>query len=538
ENVELFTKPPEQEQQVPALMGGRQGASRQDGSPAQRRYRVNLLVDNSRAEGAPVVFEDQPTFPYLVGRIEHQAQLGALITDFSLIRAGSLHHANGGYLVLDALKLLTQPYAWEGLKLALKSGEIRIRSLAEAFSLLSTVSVDPEPIPLRIKVVLLGGRELYYLLQALDPEFDELFKVAADFEDQTERNPENAQRFARLLGGVARRENLKPLDRAAVARVLEHSSRQAGDTQKLSARLRQMEDIVREAHYWTDRDGRQTISAADVQRAVDAQMRRSSRIRDRMQEAIIRNTVLIDTEGARIGQVNGLAVAQLGEASFGWPNRITARVSLGGGEVVDIEREVEMGGPIHSKGVLILSGFLRSHFVDDHPLSLAASLVFEQSYGGVEGDSASAAELCALLSAVARIPIRQSLAITGSVNQYGDIQPIGGVNEKVEGFFDICRQRGLDGRHGVVIPGSNVKHLMLNQDVRNAVREGKFQVYPVVSVDDCLTLLTGTEAGTRDERGEFPPGTVNARIRARLLEFADERRRYAIPQKTEDAPDD
>jgi lon-related putative ATP-dependent protease len=531
DNVKLFTRATEQKQQMQDLIGGHQGEQRHDDSPAGQRYRINVLIDNSKAEGAPVVFEDQPTLPYLVGRIEHQAQLGALVTDFSLIRGGSLHQANGGYLVLDALKLLVQPYAWEGLKLALKSREIRIRSLAEAFSLLSTVSLDPEPIPLHVKVVLLGGRELYYLLQTLDPEFDDLFKVAADFEDQIERNQDNAHRFARLLGDLARRENLRPLDRGAVARALEESSRHAGDTEKLSARIRHVEDLIREAHFWTLRDGRETISARDIQHAIDAQTRRASRIRDRVQEAILRDTLLIDTEGSRIGQVNGLAVAQLGDTSFGWPNRISARVSLGGGEVVDIEREVEMGGPIHSKGVLILSGFLRSHYVDTRPLSLAASLVFEQSYGGVEGDSASAAELCALLSAVARVPIRQGLAITGSVNQYGEIQAIGGVNEKVEGFFDICRQRGLDGRQGVVIPASNVKHLMLKQEVRDAVREGRFHIYPAVTIDDCLGLLTGKPAGVKDDGGDFPPGTVNQMIRERLLEFADERRRYVMGPK-------
>jgi lon-related putative ATP-dependent protease len=538
ENVELFTKAPEQEQQLAGLIGARQGSQRQDASPAEQRYGINVLIDNRETEGAPVIFEDQPTFPYLVGRIEHQAQLGALVTDFSLIRGGSLHQANGGYLVLDARKLLTQPYAWDGLKLALKSREIRIRSLAEAFSLLSTVSLDPEPIPLRVKVVLLGGRELYYLLQSLDPEFDDLFKVAADFEDQMDRNQDNAERFARLLGSLARRENLKPLDRSAVARALEQSSRDAGDAEKLSGRVRHVHDLVREAHYWAERDRRPTICAADIQRAIDAQIRRASRIRDRVQEAILRDTLLIATEGQRIGQVNGLAVAQLGEASFGWPNRITARVALGGGEVVDIEREAKMSGPIHSKGVLILSGFLRSHYVEDRPLSLAASLVFEQSYGGVEGDSASAAELCALLSALARVPIRQNLAITGSVNQYGDIQAIGGVNEKIEGFFDICRHRGLNGEQGVLIPASNVKHLMLNQAVRDAAREGQFHIYPTVTIDDCLELLTGKPAGARDEHGNFPPATVNHEIRARLLAFADERRRYAMGPSTTGESDD
>ena len=538
DNVELFTKAPDQEQQIARLIGGRQGTQRQDASPAEQRYGINVLIDNRKTEGAPVIFEDQPTFPYLVGRIEHQAQLGALVTDFSLIRGGSLHQANGGYLVLDALKLLTQPYAWDGLKLALKSREIRIRSLAEAFSLLSTVSLDPEPIPLRVKVVLLGGRELYYLLQALDPEFDDLFKVAADFEDQMDRNQDNAERFARLLGSLARRENLKPLDRGAVARTLEQSSRDAGDAEKLSGRIRHVHDLIREAHYWAARERRPTICADDIQRAIDAQIRRASRIRDRVQEAILRDTLLIATEGQRIGQVNGLAVAQLGETSFGWPNRISARVALGGGEVVDIEREAKMSGPIHSKGVLILSGFLRSHYAEDRPLSLAASLVFEQSYGGVEGDSASAAELCALLSALARVPIRQNLAITGSVNQYGDIQAIGGVNEKIEGLFDICRHRGLNGEQGVLIPASNTKHLMLNQAVRDAVRAGQFHIYPTVTIDDCLELLTGKPAGARDEQGNFPPATVNHAIRARLLAFADERRRYAMGPRTTGESDD
>ena len=340
------------------------------------------------------------------------------------------------------------------------------------------------------------------------------------------------------LGGHDRQKVKHPEPRTQLARALEQSSRDAGDAEKLSGRVRHVQDLVREANYWAKRDDRQTICAEDIQRAIDARIRRASRIRDRVQEAILRDTLLIDTEGQRIGQVNGLAVAQLGETSFGWPNRISARVALGGGEVVDIEREAKMGGPIHSKGVLILSGFLRAHYVDDRPLSLAASLVFEQSYGGVEGDSASAAELCALLSALARVPIRQSMAITGSVNQYGEIQAIGGVNEKIEGFFDICRRRGLNGQHGVLIPASNVKHLMLNQEVRDAVGEGAFHIYPTVTIDECLELLTGKPAGTRDEQGDFPPATVNCEIRERLLAFADERRRYAMGPKTPGASDD
>lgn len=537
DNIDQFRTPPEQQQQqqlvqrMAAMPGG--GG---DTSAIERRYSVNLLVDNSEAEGAPVVFEDHPAYTYLVGRIEHLSQMGALLTDFTLIRPGALHRANGGYLVLDVRKVLMEPFAWEALKQALKSRRIRIESLGQAYSLVSTVSLEPEPVPLQVKVVLIGERLLYYLLQALDPEFSELFKVGADFDDQMERTPENHRLLAQLLGTIASRENLKALHRDAVARVVEESARYAGDSQRLSTQVRQAADIVREASYWASQNGNDVVRAGDVQRAIDSRIRRASRIRERMQEEIQRGTILIDTEGARIGQINGLAIAQIGDFAFARPSRITARLSLGAGKVIDIEREVELGGPLHSKGVLILSGFLASHYVADRPLSLAATLVFEQSYGGIEGDSASSAELYALLSALAEVPIKQSFAVTGSVNQYGEVQAIGAVNEKIEGFFETCEARGLTGGQGVLIPVSNVQHLMLRQNVIDAVESGRFQIYPVRTIDQGMEILTGLPAGERDERGEFPDGTLNHRIRARLIEFAEKRQAFALEARKEQTP--
>lgn len=536
EHVDLFRTTPEQKNQMlmSLLEGQSQGGSTQR-SAVMQRYGINLLIDHNDKNAAPVVFEDHPTFSNLIGRVEHQARMGVLTTDFHMIRAGALHRANGGYLVLDVRKVLMQPLSWEGLKQALKSQQIKIRSLGEDLSLISTASLDPEPIPLRVKVVLLGERIFYYLLQKHDPEFQELFKVAADFEDDFDRNEQNSRLFAHLIAGFVSHDKLRPLDKFAVARLLEESSRHAGDSEKLSGQVRYATDIVREAHYWAGKSGKDVIGNDEIQSAIDARIRRLSRIRDRMQEEILRDTILIATQGSCCGQVNGLSVLQLGEYAFGRPSRITARVSLGSGKVVDIEREVELGGPIHSKGVLILSGFLVSRYLPDQPLSLHASLVFEQSYGGVEGDSASAAELCALLSALAETPIDQGVAITGSVNQFGQIQPIGGVNEKIEGFFDICNQRGLTGEQGVLIPSSNVKHLMLRRDVIDAVEEGRFYIYPVDVIDQCLELLTGTAAGALSSEGEFPDGSVNGRVRARLIDMAKKRRAFADSEKQEKA---
>jgi len=497
-----------------------------------RRYAINLLVDRSESEGAPVVIEDKPSFAELIGKIEYEAEFGSLVTNFNLIRAGALHRANGGYLVLDAAKVLSLPLAWEGLKRAIKSRQLQVRSLGEDIGLVSTVSLEPQPIPLDLKVILIGERVHYYLLDHYDPEFSELFKVAADFEDRVDRNQQNVESRARMLATVVRQENLKHLDRSGVARLVEESARRAGDNEWLSADIRQSTDILREAHYWAGRNGNTLISATEVQQAIDARIHRASRYRDQMQDGILRNTLMIDTSGASIGQVNGLAVMQLGGFAFGRPQRITATVSLGSGKVIDIEREVELGGPLHSKGVLILTGFLNSHYVTDRPLSLSASLVFEQSYGGVDGDSASAAELCVLASALAEVPIRQSLAITGSLNQHGRIQAIGGVNEKIEGFFDICSKRGLSGDQGVLIPEANVRHLMLRADVIEAVERGQFHVYPVDHVDQCLEILTGIPAGECDEKGEFPDGSVNHKIRERLLGFANQLQSFSNAGKT------
>ncbi|MDT8404727.1 ATP-binding protein [Sulfuriflexus sp.] len=504
-------------------------------SEIAHRYSVNLIIDHKDDTVAPVIFEDHPTYPYLVGQIEHIEKLGALTTDFTLIRSGALHKANGGYLVIDVRKILMQPFAWDGLKRALKSREIDIKSIAQAYSLVSTVSLEPEPIPLDVKVVLIGDRILYYLLQEYDQEFLEHFKVAADFEDDMERSDVNIQQLARLIASVARKEELKPLDRAGIARVIEESSRHADDAQMLSTQMRRVTDIVREAHYWASRNGGEVIGAVEVQSAIDGQRRRMSRIRDRLLRETLRNTILIDTEGKVIGQVNGLSVLQHGDFAFGRPTRITTRLSLGSGKVIDIEREVELGGPIHSKGVLILSNFLASHYVTDRPLSLSASLVFEQSYGPIEGDSASAAELCALLSSLAMAPINQSVAITGSVNQHGQIQAIGGVNQKIEGFFDLCQARGLSGEQGVVIPASNLKHLMLRQEVVDAVADKQFNVYAVSNIDECMQILTGLETGERDQQGNFPKGSLNYRITARLIEFAENRQEFASKKKPEDA---
>ncbi|HEY5645592.1 MAG TPA: ATP-binding protein [Pseudomonadales bacterium] len=510
------------EESVPMLAGMLMGEKEQS-APFMNRYQVNVLIDNSRVTGAPVVLLDNPTFANIVGTVEHQVQLGALVTDFTMIRAGALHEANGGYLIIDTRKLLMQPYAWEGLKRMLRSREIHIESLGQALSLMSTVTLEPERIPLDAKVVLVGDRYLYYLLCQYDEEFNELFKVAADFEDQMDRGPEDTRRFAGFLASFARREGTLPLDAGAVGRLVEHASRMVDDSEKLSTRFGRMADIVREADFRAREAGNGTITAADVQGTIDAREYRHARIRERLLENTLRGTLMVSTRGTAVGQINGLSVMQLGDHAFGHPTRITARVRMGKGQVVDIEREVDLGGPIHSKGVMILSGYLAGRYCQDRPLTLQASLVFEQSYGGVEGDSASAAELFALLSALSGVPLKQSLAITGSINQLGRIQPIGGVNEKIEGFFDLCsgQDGGLTGDQGVVIPTANVRHLCLKREVVEAAAAGRFHVYAIDTADQGLSVLTGLEAGELDEAGNYPAGTVNQLIETRLASMAD-----------------
>ncbi|HIP52734.1 MAG TPA: ATP-binding protein [Chromatiales bacterium] len=517
ENVELFRLPEEVEPSSPEVRD----------NPAYSRYRVNVLVDNSVTRGMPIVYEDNPSYLNLVGRVEHIARLGALVTDFTLIRPGAMHKANGGFLILDVERILTQPFAWEALKRVIKSREIRIEPMERLMSLITTLSLDPEPIPIDFKIVLVGSRELYYLLKTYDPDFDQLFKIAADFTEEYPRSPENDLRFARLAATLQQREALHPISRAGLERIVEHSARQAGDAERVLPHIGALLDLMREAERFATRDDSAMIDSTHVQAAIEARQQRLSQVRERLHDEVLRGDILIDTEGRQLGRINGLTVFELGDFRFGHPTRISATARIGTGEVVDIEREVELGGPIHAKGVYILSAYLARRYAKHHPLSLAATLVFEQTYSWVEGDSASMAELCALLSALADVPLRQQLAITGSVNQHGEAQVIGGVNEKIEGFFDICKARGLTGEQGVIIPEANIKHLMLRHDVVQASTAGQFNIYAVEHVEQAMELLTGLPAGVADAKGAYPAGSINALVQARLAAWFELRQRYS-----------
>ena len=495
------------------------------------RYEVNVLVEREGdIEQVPIVHELHPTLANLTGRVEYLARQGALVTNFRMIKAGAIHRANGGYLLVDARNLLMEPFSWFALKRAVKRGEIVIEDANRLLGFTSTVTLEPDPVPLDLKVVLFGDRMLYYLLCAYDPEIAELFKVLADFEDEFTRSSENEVALAHVIARIARDNQIKPLDRRAVCLVVEHAARIASHSGKLSLLIDRIRDLIIEADYQASTEARAEIGRADVERALDQQVRRASRFRDLSLEAVLQEVSLINTAGKRLGQVNGLSVIELGGVSFGRPSRITCRIRPGSGHVVDIEREAKLGGPLHSKGVLILSGFLAGRYALDAPMSLSASLVFEQSYGGVEGDSASSAELYALLSALSNFPIRQDVAVTGSVNQHGEIQAIGGVNEKIEGFFDLCKARGLTGTQGVAIPKANVQHLMLRQEVVNACAEGRFAIYPVTTIDEGIALLTGVSAGDRADDGCFPAGSINAAVEERLRHFASVLQRYGSKQ--------
>ena len=503
-----------QEGSMPAILGS-----------SFRRYETNLIVDNSGAAGAPVVHEGKPSLAELVGRVEHLAQMGALVTDFTLIKPGALHRANGGYLLLDSRALLMQPFAWDALKRALWNREVRIESASDMYSLASTISLDPEPIPLQTKVVLFGEPMTYYMLSSLDPDFQGLFKAAAEMEDVVDWNAQSETAFARQIAAICRQEEISHLDPTGVAAIMEQAARQADDAEKLSIRIGKISDLLRESDYWARKAGADLIAAAHVEQAVAARHERAGRIREKSQEAILRDIILVDTDGDKVGQINGLSVLSIGDYSFGRPSRISASIGIGAGRVLDIEREVELGGPLHSKGVLILSGFLRERFGGERPLALTASLVFEQSYGGVDGDSASSAELYCLLSALADAPIKQGFAVTGSVNQHGAVQAIGGVNEKIEGFFDICDRRGLTGEQGVLIPVANVKHLMLRHDVVEAVDAGKFHIHAIDTIDRGIEILTGIPAGAPDDEGNYPDDSINGRVARRLDRFITARKR-------------
>ena len=495
--------------------------------PDFEHYRVNLLVDNSATKGAPVIFESNPIYPNLLGRVEYQARLGALVTNFRMIKGGALHRANGGYLIVNARDILTKPMAWEGLKRALKDQEIRIESMYESLGAISTRSLDPEPIPLNVKVVVTSDPMVYYLLYNLDEDLHELFKVKADFSIQTDWTEDTLQQYARFIGTICKEENLMAFAPSGVARIIEQSSRMVSHQKKLATTFRDVMDLIRQSSYWAGKNGNKFVQGEDVKKAVDEQIYRSNQLEERLQEMIDEGTILIDTEGEIVGQVNGIAVLPLGDYSFGKPSRITARTSAGRTGVINIERETELGGRIHNKGVLILTGYLSGRYAQEIPLTFSASITFEQSYEEVEGDSAACAELYALLSSLSGYPIRQDLAVTGSVNQVGQVQAIGGVNEKIEGFFDVCKLKGLTGNQGVVIPQSNVKNLMLREDVVAAVHDGKFHVYPVSTIDEGIGLLTGIDAGEQNTLGKYPERTLNFAVQTRLQDFAEKIRLFS-----------
>jgi len=492
-------------------------------SPADR-YRLNVIVDNQGLQNAPVVVETNPTYANLIGRVEMRAEFGTLVTDYRHIKAGALHRANGGYLVLDARVLLRQPLAWEALKQALRNARVRMEEAGILPGVLVAATLTPEPIPLDVKVVLIGDPATYYLLYAYDEQFEKLFKVRADFAVEMNWTADNEAKILQFIRNRCEEEHLLHFDISAVGKVIEYSARLVENQRKLTTRFAHVNDVVREASFWAQRAGKKLVTADDVSKAIDERIFRSNQLEERVQELIADGTLMVDTTGAVVGQVNGLAVLALGDYAFGRPNRITAQTFQGRAGVINIEREAKLSGRIHDKGVLILSGFLGGRYAQDKPLGLSASIAFEQSYEGVEGDSASSTELYALLSSLSGLPIKQSIAVTGSVNQHGEIQAIGGATLKIEGFFDICRTRpgGLTGDQGMIIPEANVHNLMLREDVLQAVAEGKFRIYPVRTVNEGIAILTGAPAGERGADGQYSPDSVNGRVDARLRTIAEE----------------
>jgi len=500
---------------------------------AFRKYRVNVVVDNSQQKGAPVIVEYNPTYNNLIGRIEKEMQMGVLTTDFTIIRAGSILRANGGFLVLPVEDVLRNLYSYDGIKRTLRSGKIYIEEMSERLGFMTVKTLRPEAIEVDLKVVLVGSPLIYYLLQAYDEDFKELFKVKADFDTSMDINEINIRDFMSFISTYCHREELKHLDSAAIVRFLEHAVRVAGDQNKLSIKFGLLSDVIREADFYAQQDDATLIKEEHIQKALDEKIYRANLIQTKIQEMIERDTLLIDTKDQKVGQVNGLTVIDLGDYHFGKPTRITATVSPGQEGIMDIEREVKLGGPIHSKGVLILSGYLTKKYQNNRPLSLSAKLVFEQSYQGVEGDSASSAELYALLSALSNIPLRQEIAVTGSVNQNGEIQAIGGVNEKIEGFFDICNAKGLTGNQGVIIPNSNRKNLMLQERVITAVEQEKFHIWGINTIDEGINILTQVPAGEREADGTYPQDSVNERVSVCLQNFESVMQKLANIRKTE-----
>ncbi len=520
ENLDRF-RAEEAERQLPEPMAA---SARRSGEQFFGRYQPNLLVSHPDGDGAPVVFETNPTHYNLFGRIDYEASFGAVTTDHRRIRPGAVHRANGGYLVLDAVRVLSQPLVWEKLKETLRARRIAIENFGAQLTLFPTATLEPEPIPLDLKVVLIGSTEVYSLLYRLDEDVRKLFKVRADFDVEMPWEEEQAGHYAAFVAQRVREEGLLEFDRAAVARVIEHGGRLRESQEHLTARFQEIAELVAEASHWAAVAEREAVGAEDVERAVEERVFRSNRIEEKVREEIAAGTLMVDLGGERTGQVNGISVAALGDYEFGRPSRITATTAIGTGEVLNIDRETELSGPIHDKGFLILSGYLRERYGGERPLSLAASLVFEQSYGLVEGDSASAAELFALLSSLAAAPLRQGVAVTGSVDQHGRIQAIGGVNAKVEGFFAVCREAGLDGEQGVLIPAANRRHLMLRREVVEAVREGSFNIWAIEDADQGIELLSGRPAGRRLEDGAYEEGSIHRLVDERLTAFAAARR--------------
>ena len=485
------------------------------------QYLPNILVDAKHdGSGAPVIYEPHPIYQNLFGRIEYISDQGALVTNYRRICPGSLHRANGGYLILDAEKILTYPFVWEGLKRALKAGRIEIESPYSELGI-NTMTLKPEVIPLNVKVILVGSRDIYYLLEELDSEFNEMFRVLADFDDHIKRTPDNITQFMQLMLQQAHDAGLKPLTLAALLRLIEHSCRLAENQSHLSAHVNNCLEIIAEANLLGSQNGAIRIDKAEIELALTAREQRNGRIAEAILEEMLEGTILIDTAGEAIGKVNGLTVMDIGGSSFGAPARITTTVHPGSRGIVDIEREVELGQPIHSKGVMILTGYLGHCYAQQFPLAISASIAMEQSYGHIDGDSASLAELCCLISALTRIPIRQGYALTGSINQYGEVQAIGGVNEKIEGFFNLCAARGLSGEQAVLIPAANKRNLMLNQQVIDAVAQGLFAIYVISNVNEALSLLMNRDAGELNAQGQYPEDTINFKAVARLKEISD-----------------
>ncbi len=526
-NLEDFKGAP----QAPALPGLKLPTQ----TPSFERYAVNLFVNNCEQCGAPVVFEANPTYNNLFGRIDHVMQMGGVATtNFTLIKPGALHRANGGYLVVNARDVLTSPFSWDALKRCIRNCEIKIEDILEQYRIITVVSLKPEPIPMQVKIIMIGSPWIYYLLYYMEPDYRKFFKVKADFDSRVTRTPQVIRDYALFVSTHCQRERLLPFDRGAVAGIIQYAARMVEDQDKLSTQFMEIADLIREADYWARQGNSSTVTVAFVKQAIEEKIYRNNRVEEHLQELFREGTLLVDVSGGEIGQVNGLSVMTMGDYTFGRPSRVTARIYMGRGGMVNIEREVKLSGPIHDKGVLILTGYLGGKFAHDKPLSFSASICFEQSYEGVEGDSASSTELYALLSTLSGVPIKQGIAVTGSVNQLGMVQPIGGVNYKIEGFFAVCKAKGLTGEQGVMIPHSNLRNLMLNDEVVAAVREGRFHIWSVETIDQGIEILTGVPAGERQDDGSYPEGSVNALVGQRLRDMLENMKKFSGPSDKED----